>query len=383
MDAFIISALRTPLGRRNGALSKVHPADLLGGLLATLVERASIPPEALDDVIVGCVNQVGAQSFNLARTALLSAGFPESVPGVTIDRQCGSSQQALHFAAQGIQSGAYDLVVAGGVELMSLVPMLSSWTDGAKSDHGSPLSGSSWLERYGDVEISQFSGAETLAARFNLSRATLDAFSLLSHTRAAAATASGAFNAEIVPQATLATDEGIRPNSTLASLSALPLLRPDGVLTAASASQISDGAAALLLASPTALQRFHLAPLARIVATTVAGSDPVVMLDAIIPATLKLLDRAKISLATIDLYEVNEAFASVPLAWLSALQADASKLNVNGGAIALGHPLGASGARLATTLIHALRERKLRFGLQTMCEAGGLANATLFEAIYS
>ena len=381
MDAYVVSALRTPLGRRNGALSKVHPADLLGGLLATLVDRAAIPKDALDDVIVGCVSQVGAQSFNLARTALLSAGFPESVPGVTIDRQCGSSQQAVHFAAQGVMSGAYDLVVAAGVEVMSMVPMLSSQTDGFEAGHGAPLEGLLWQARYGGAEISQFHGAELLAARFHLTRTELDAFALRSHTLAAAAQDTHAFDQEIIPQPTLLSDEGIRRSSTPEALAALRILREGGVLTAATSSQVSDGAAALLLASESALERFHLKPIARVAATSLAGSDPVVMLDAVIPATQKLLGRAGMSLAQIDLYEVNEAFASVPLAWLQVLGADMERLNVHGGAIALGHPLGASGARLATTLIHALHTHSKRWGLQTMCEAGGLANATLFEAL--
>jgi acetyl-CoA C-acetyltransferase len=380
-DALVVSALRTPLGRRNGSLAQVHPADLLAGLLSTLVTRTGVPPEAIDDVIVGCVSQVGAQSFNLARTALLSAGLPESVPAVTIDRQCGSSQQAIHFAAQGIQSGAYDLAIAAGVEVMSMVPMLSSQTDGFEAGHGVPLGGLLWSLRYPDVEISQFHGAELLAARFGLTRVALEAFALRSHVLAAKASDSGAFDDEIVPQKTLQSDEGIRRSSTLEALASLPTLSPTGVLTAATASQISDGAAALLLASRTTVDRLGLTPLARVHATALAGSDPEVMLDAIIPATRKLLDRAGMELADVDLYEVNEAFASVPLAWLSALQADPTKLNVNGGAIALGHPLGASGARLATTLMHALRTRHLRWGLQTMCEAGGLANATLFEVL--
>jgi acetyl-CoA C-acetyltransferase len=380
-DAFIISALRTPLGRRGGALAAWHPADLLAHLLSVLLTRSGVPPADIDDVIVGCVSQVGAQSFNLARTALLSAGFPESVPGVTIDRQCGSSQQAIHFAAQGVQSGAYDLAIAAGVEVMSVVPMLSSWTDGVAADHGSPLGGQLWQARYGDVEISQFYGAELLAQRFSFDRSVLEAFALQSHTRAAAATDSGAFAAELVPLPTLSEDECLRRGSTLKRLAALPLLREGGKLTAATSSQVSDGAAALLLASAAACQRLHLQPIARVSATALAGSDPVVMLDAIIPATQKLLSRAHFNLSDIDLYEVNEAFASVPLAWLAATEADPSRLNVNGGAIALGHPLGASGARLATTLIHALRARRMRWGLQTMCEAGGLANATLFEAL--
>jgi acetyl-CoA C-acetyltransferase len=380
-DALVVSALRTPLGRRNGALAQIHPADLLAGLLATLVERTGILPEAIDDVIVGCVSQVGAQSFNLARTALLSAGLPESIPGVTIDRQCGSSQQAIHFAAQGIQAGAYDLAVAAGVEVMSMVPMLSSQTDGFEAGHGTPLGGLLWAARYGEAEISQFHGAELLAKRFGLTRSALEAFALRSHALASQAAESGAFAEEIVPQKTLQSDEGIRRSSTPESLAALPRLRAGGVLTAATASQISDGAAALLLASPAAVERFGLTPLARIHATSLAGSDPEVMLDAVIPATRKVLIRAGMGLGQIDLYEVNEAFASVPLAWLQALGADPGKLNVHGGAIALGHPLGASGARLATTLIHALHTHSKRWGLQTMCEAGGLANATVFEAL--
>ena len=380
-EAYVVAALRTPIGRRGGSLAHQHPADLLALVLSQLLAKAKLDPVHIDDVVTGCVSQVGAQSFNIARTALLSAGFPESVPGVTIDRQCGSSQQAVHFAAQGIQSGAYDLAIASGVEVMSKVPMLSSWTDGAASDHGTPIEGRGWRTRYGDAEVSQFHGAELLAARHGLTRPQLDAFALESHARAHAAQAQGAFAGELAVVPELDHDEGVRPNSSARKLASLPLLREGGVLTAATSSQISDGAAALLLASPKALADYALQPIARIAALALAGSDPIVMLDAVIPATQKLLTRAGMALPDIDLYEVNEAFASVPLAWLQATGARPQGLNVNGGAIALGHPLGASGARLATTLIHALRARGHRWGLQTMCEAGGLANATLYEAL--
>ncbi len=378
-EALIVGALRSPVGRRNGSLASWHPADLLAVVLEQLVKRAGVDPAAIDDVITGCVSQSGAQSFNIARTALLSAGFPETVPGTTVDRQCGSSQQAVHFAAQGVISGSYDLAIAAGVENMSMVPILSNWYDGLAAGHGDPLGGKRWHDRYGDVEISQFNGAELLAERFGLDRTALDEFALQSHERAAAAWDSGRFSSQVVPVNGFSTDEGFRRGSTLEKLASLAVLKEGGRLTAATSSQISDGAAAILIASPEAAARHGLTPIARISAMTVVGSDPVVMLDGPIPATRKLLERARLTVDDIDLFEVNEAFASVPLAWAEATGASMERTNVNGGAIALGHPLGATGARLMTTLVHEMVRRGAHYGLQTMCEGGGLANATLLE----
>jgi acetyl-CoA C-acetyltransferase len=301
------------------------------------------------------------------------------VPGTTVDRQCGSSQQAVHFAAQGIQSGSYDIAIAAGVESMSMVPILSNWYDGAAAGHGEPLGGNLWAARYADVEISQFNGAELLAERFGLDRAELDAFALRSHENAAAAWDAGFFKDEVIPVDGLSVDEGFRRDSTPDRLAGLKLLREGGRLTAATSSQISDGAAAILLASEPALSRLGLKPLARVAAMTVVGSDPIVMLDGPIPATRKVLERARVDLDEVGLFEVNEAFASVPLAWSEATGAPLERTNVNGGAIALGHPLGATGARLMTTLVHEMGRRGVRYGLQAMCEGGGLANATLLE----
>ncbi len=378
-EALIVGALRSPVGRRNGSLASWHPADLLAVVLQELVQRTGVDPAAIDDVITGCVSQSGAQSFNIARTALLSAGFPETVPGTTVDRQCGSSQQAVHFAAQGVISGSYELAIAAGVENMSMVPILSNWYDGLAAGHGDPLGGKRWRQRYGDVEISQFNGAELLAERFGLDRTALDEFALQSHQRAAAAWDSGRFSSQVVPVNGVSIDEGFRRDSTLEKLASLSVLKEGGRLTAATSSQISDGAAAILIASPQAAARHGLTPIARISAMTVVGSDPVVMLDGPIPATRKLLERAQLTVDDIDLFEVNEAFASVPLAWAEATGASMERTNVNGGAIALGHPLGATGARLMTTLVHEMVRRGAHYGLQTMCEGGGLANATLLE----
>jgi acetyl-CoA C-acetyltransferase len=367
------------VGRRNGSLATWHPADLLGLVLKELVTRTGVNPAAVDDVITGCVSQSGAQSFNIARTALLSAGFPETVPGTTVDRQCGSSQQAVHFAAQGVISGSYDLAIAAGVEVMSMVPILANWYDGLAAGHGEPLSGKSWNDRYADVEISQFNGAELLAEKYGLDRGAMEDFALQSHERAATAWDAGRFNAEVVAVDGLSADEGFRRGSSREKLAALATLKEGGRLTAATSSQISDGAAAILIASPQAAAKHSLSPIARISAMTVVGSDPVVMLEGPIPATRKLLQRANLTVDDIDLFEVNEAFASVPLSWAEATGAALERTNVNGGAIALGHPLGATGARLMTTLVHEMVRRKARYGLQAMCEGGGLANATLLE----
>ncbi|MFI6712359.1 acetyl-CoA C-acyltransferase [Nonomuraea sp. NPDC050478] len=380
-EAFIVGAVRSAVGRRRGGLSGVHPADLGAEVVAALLDRAGIAGEHVDDVVFGCVSQIGAQSTNIARVVALSAGLPESVPGTTVDRQCGSSQQAVHFAAQAVASGAQDLVVAGGVEVMSLIPIASSAIVGADAGMGMPRGGRKWAERYGDQEISQFRGAETIAAKWDVSRAAMEEFALASHQRAAAAAGAGLFAGEIVPVAGLEADEGPRPETNLEKMATLQPLVPDGRLTAATSSQISDGAAALAIASGDAVRRLGLTPLARVHSMAVVGSDPVLMLTGPIPATEAVLRRAGLKLGDIDAFEVNEAFASVVLAWQRETGAPADRVNPLGGAIALGHPLGATGARLMTTLVHHLRRNGLRYGLQTMCEGGGMANATIIEAV--
>jgi acetyl-CoA C-acetyltransferase len=380
-DAYVVEAVRSPVGRRNGALAQIHPVDLGADVLEELLRRSGVDPVAVDDVIFGCVDQVGAQSTNVARTIALSAGLPESVPAVTIDRQCGSSQQAVHFAAQAIRSGDMDLVVAGGIEVMSLIPIASSAYVGRDAGYGMPREAERWLKRYGNQEISQFRGAELIAAEWDITREDMEAWALQSHSRAVAAAASGAFEEEITPVAGLATDECPRTDSSLEKMAGLAPLTEGGRLTAALASHISDGAAALLLASERAVEQHGLTPLARIHTTAVAGSDPVRMLTGPIPATELVLRKAGLSMGDIDQFEVNEAFASVVLAWLADTGADPAKTNPLGGAIALGHPLGATGARIMTSLIHNLRRTGARFGLQTMCEGGGMANATIIEAL--
>lgn len=378
-DAVIVEALRTPLGKRNGALSGVHPADLSAHVLRALITRTGLDPGCVEDVIWGCVSQVGEQTFDIARTAALSAGWPETIPGVTVDRQCGSSQQAVSFAAAGVIAGYYDVVVAGGVESMSRVPMFS-----AIGPDSSPL-GESYAERYGTAMPSQGIGAEIVADKWGLSRMRLDEFSLASHEKAARAADSGQFAGEIVPLRLpdgrlVDQDEGIRRNSSIEKLSALkPAFRENGAITAGNSSQISDGAAAILLTTSEKAAQLGLTPIARVYANTVAGAEPMPMLTAPIPATEKLLGRTGLSIDEIGTFEVNEAFASVPLAWLTEFGANPELLNPNGGAIALGHPLGSSGARLMTTLVHHMRGHGIRFGLQAMCEAGGQANATLLE----
>ncbi len=380
-DAVIVEAVRTPVGRRGGALSGVHPVDLSAYVLQALAARTGIDPAVVDDVIWGCVSQVGEQSWNIGRNAVLAAGWPESVPGTTLDRQCGSSQQGVHFAAAAVMSGQCDVVVAGGVESMSRVPMGSSVGSGV----GLPM-GPMVAERYGGLAFNQGVGAEMMAARWGFSRGQLDEYSLASHQKAAAAQDSGAFAKEIVPVPVEAgfadTDEGIRRETTLAALAGLRTpFAADGVVTAGSASQISDGAAALLVTTSERAADLGLAPVARVRGTALAGADPVIMLTAPIPATAQVLARAGLRIDDIGVFEVNEAFAPVPLAWLAETGADPRRLNPYGGAIAIGHPLGASGARLMTTMLHFMREGGVRYGLQTMCEGGGMANATILELL--
>ena len=373
-DAVIVEAVRTPLGKRGGGLAGLHSADISALVLQALAERSGIDPVQVDDVIWGCVSQIGEQSFDVARTAVLSAGWPESVPGTTVDRQCGSSQQAVHFAAAGVIAGHYDLVVAGGVEMMSRTPMASSFTT-------SPL-GELYAARYGADFPNQGLGAEQIADQWGLTRERLDEFALLSHERAAEAQDSGAFDAQIVPVAGVAQDEGIRRGGTLEKLAALaPAFKEDGKVTAASSSQLSDGSAALLITSSEYAHAHGLTPIVRVHTAVVLGDAPMPMLTAPIPATRRALERSGLSIDEIGAFEVNEAFASVPLAWLAEVGADEKALNPLGGAIALGHPLGGSGARLMTTLVHHMRDQGIRYGLQTMCEGGGQANATVLELL--
>ena len=379
-DAVIVEAVRTPVGKRNGALADTHSADLSAVVLSALVERTGIDPALVDDVIWGCVTQIGDQAFDIARTALLSAGWPDSVPGVTIDRQCGSSQQAIHFGAAGVIAGHYDFVVAGGVEVMSRVP-LGANIAGA----GDPFGGVGFTARY-KTAPNQGIGAEMVAERWGLSRAQLDDFSAASHERAAAAQDSGAFAQQIVAIKTklglFSQDEGIRRGTTAAKLAGLnPAFKEGGVIHAGNSSQISDGAAALLITTSELAEANGLKPIARVHTAVLAGADPLIMLTAPIPATRKALAKSGLTLDQIGAFEVNEAFAPVPLAWLIDLGADTKVLNPLGGAIALGHPLGGSGARLSTTLIHHMRDNDIRYGLQTMCEGGGQANATIFELL--
>jgi acetyl-CoA C-acetyltransferase len=379
-EAFIVSAVRTPVGKRGGGLSAVHPAELGAHVLRAAVERAGVDPAAIDDVIMGCVSQVGPQSGDIARTAWLSAGLPESVPGVTIDRQCGSSQQAVHFAAQAVLSGTQDLVMAAGVENMSTIPIGASVYLGVKAGQPMPY-GQGWLDRYGDQEISQFRGAQLMAEKWGLKRLDLEEFALASHQRALAAIDAGYFEGQIAPLADVSVDEGPRRDTSLEKMSGLKPLREGWDITAAVASQISDGAAAVLVASEDAVSRYGLTPLARVHTLTVTGSDPVFMLSGPIPATQKALARAGLTIDDIDVVEINEAFAPVVLAWAAETGASPERTNPNGGAIALGHPLGATGAVLMTKLVHELHRTGGRYGLQTMCEGGGQANATIIERV--
>ena len=383
-DAYIVQAVRTAGGRRNGKLAGWHPADLAGEVLNALVDRSGIDPAAVEDVIFGCVSQVGEQSFHIGRNAVLASKLPDSVPAVSIDRQCGSSQQAVHFAAQAVMSGTQDVVIAAGVESMSRVPIGSPTALAVNAGLGGPWS-KRIQDRYGVKEFSQFTGAQMLAEKYGFGRERLDEFALSSHQRAARATHAKAFAAEILPLriegAEHSVDEGIRFDATRESIGAVKLLKEGGVLTAANASQVCDGAAGVLIVNERALKAHGLTPLARIHNLTVTGGDPVIMLEEPIGATRLALKRTGMKIQDIDLYEVNEAFASVPLAWLRGVDADPERMNVNGGAIALGHPLGATGAKLMTTLLNTLRARKGRYGLQAMCEGGGLANVTVIEAL--
>jgi acetyl-CoA C-acetyltransferase len=380
-EAFIIDAVRTPVGRRGGGLSGVHPADLGAHVLGALVDRAGIDPGAVDDVVFGCVDTIGPQAGDIARTCWLAAGLPEHVPGTTVDRQCGSGQQAVHFAAQAVMSGTADLVVAGGVQSMSQIPISAAMLAGEAYGHATPFEGSTgWRRRYGDRPVSQFDAAEMIAAHWGLSRDDLEAFAVESHTRALRARAGGRFEKEIAPLGAAVADEGPR-EPDWDKIRSLPPLVAGGVVTAATSSQISDAAAALLVASGSAVRAHGLAPRARIHHLSVRGDDPIMMLTAPIPATRRALERTGLTLDDIDLIEINEAFASVVVAWAKELEVDLAKVNVNGGAIALGHPLGATGARLMTTLLHELERTGGRYGLQTMCEGGGQANVTIIERL--
>jgi acetyl-CoA C-acetyltransferase len=381
MEAYIVEAVRTAGGRRGGALKDWHPADMAAEVLDALVERSRIDPAAVEDVIMGCVGQAGEQSFHVGRNAVLASKLPQSVPAVTIDRQCGSSQQAVQFAAQAVMSGTQDVVIASGVESMTRVPMGLPFTLPAQHGIGTGPFSQRIQDRFGVANFSQFLGAEMIAEKYGFSKEQLDAFALESHRKAARATEEGAFDEEIVPLDGHKRDEGIRFDATLESIASVKLLKEGGRISAANASQICDGASGVLVVSERALKEHGLTPLARIHNLTVTGGDPVIMLEEPIPATAKALKRAGMKIEDIDLYEVNEAFAPVPLAWLQATGADPERLNVNGGAIALGHPLGASGTKLMATLVHALRARGKRYGLQTMCEGGGLANVTIIEAL--
>ena len=389
-NAYIVSAVRTPGGKKNGSLSLWHPADLGAKVLDELVLQTGIDPTLIDDVIFGCVDQVGAQSGNVARNAILASSLPESVPGTSVDRQCGSSQQAIHFAIQAVMSGTQDVVIGGGVEIMSMVPIGASIKDGYEAGHGLPFDSEGMKTRYPGIFFSQFTGAELMAKKWNLSRQDLDNFALSSHQKAMLAVEGKYFDREILPvQAKNAegksdiifVDEGIRYDASLEALAGLKSVTEGGVITAGNASQITDGAAAVMVCNDAGLKKIKTDPRARIVAISVVGDDPIMMLGGPIPASHKVLKAAGLNIDDIDLYEVNEAFAPVPLSWAIELKADKDKLNVNGGAMALGHPLGATGAKLMTTLLHELERRDAKFGLQAICEGGGTANATIIERI--
>ncbi|RVQ66593.1 acetyl-CoA C-acyltransferase [Croceicoccus ponticola] len=383
--AYIVEAVRTAGGRRKGALSGVHPVDLGATVLDALVARSGIDPARIEDVIMGCVTQAGEQSFAFGRNCILGSSLPDSIPGVTIDRQCGSSQQAVQFAAQAVVSGMQDVVIAAGTESMTRVPMFSNTTLHMKAGIGEGPFPASILNRYGVAQFSQFTGAQMIADKYGFSRDDMDRFALDSHRKAAAAIEAGAFRDEIVPVQTadglFAQDEGVRFDATLEKIGSLDPIVEGGTITAANASQMTDGSSGVIVVNERALKALNLTPIARIHHASVSAGDPVIMLEEPIAATRKALAKAGMTLADIDLYEVNEAFASVPMAWLKALDADPAKLNVNGGAIALGHPLGASGTKLMTTMIHALKARGGRYGLQTMCEGGGISNVTIVEVL--
>jgi acetyl-CoA C-acetyltransferase len=389
-EAYIVAAARTAGGKRGGALRDWHPADMAAEVLDAIVARAGIDPAAVEDVIMGCVGQAGEQAFHVGRNAVLASSLPQSVPAVTIDRQCGSSQQAIQFAAQAVMSGTQDVVVAAGVESMTRVPMGLPFTLPLQHGIGTGPFSKRIQEKFGVAMFSQFAGAEMIAEKYQFRKEALDAFALDSHLKAARATEAGAFDEEIVPlevfdadgKETLHTrDEGIRFGATLEGIASVKLLQEGGRISAANASQICDGASGVIVVSERALKEHNLTPLARIVNLTVTGGDPVIMLEEVIPATRRALERSGMKIDEIDLYEVNEAFAPVPMAWLGEIGADPERLNVNGGAIALGHPLGASGTKLMATLLHALKARGKRYGLQTMCEGGGLANVTIVESL--
>ena len=381
-EAYIVDAIRSPVGRRGGGLSEVHPADLGAHVLRSLVERTGIDPVAVEDVVFGCVDTIGPQAGDVARTCWLAAGLPDEVPGVTIDRQCGSSQQAVHFAAQAVMSGTSDLVVAGGVQQMSKIPISSAMTAAEPLGFTDPFSGSQgWVARYGTQEVSQFRSAEMIAEKWDLSREDMERFAFESHQRAIRAQDEGRFDREIVPYGDVTADEGPRRDTTLEKMASLRTLVEGGRLTAAVSSQISDASAALLVASERAVKEHNLTPRARIHHLGVRGADPIWMLTAPIPATAWSLAKTGMTLDDIDLVEINEAFASVVLAWAKDTGADLAKVNVNGGAIALGHPLGATGARLMTTMLCELERTGGRYGLQTMCEGGGQANVTIIERL--
>ena len=381
-EAYIVGAVRTPTGKKKGTLAGIHAADLGAHALKALIERTGVDPGAVEDVIFGCVDQIGTQSGDIARTCWLAAGLPDEVPGTTVDRQCGSSQQAVHFAAQAVMSGTQDLVVAGGLQTMNQIPISAAMVAGQPYGQRDPFSGSvGWRARYGDQEVSQFRAAEMIATKWEISRRAMEEFALESNRRALAAIEAGHFKREIAPLNGLETDETVRVGTTLEKMAQLQPLAPGGRITAAVSSQIADGAAALLIASAEAVRRHNLKPRARIHHLSVRGADPVWMLTAPIPATRYALAKTGMKLSDIDLIEINEAFASVVLAWQREVDADLARVNVNGGAIALGHPLGSTGAKLMTTLLHELERRGGRYGLQTMCEGGGQANVTIIERL--
>ena len=389
-NAYIVGAVRTPGGKKDGKLKNWHPSDLGAFVLDELVKRTDAKGEMIDDVIFGCVSQSGAQAGNVARNAVLSSKLPESVPGTSVDRQCGSSQQAIHFAAQAVMSGTQDIVIAGGVEVMSMVPIGASIVDGMNADHGFPFNAEGIEQRYPGVFFSQFTGAELVAEKWKLTREDLDQFALQSHIKASAASKANYFNNEILPlqgkndngnDSMIILDEGIRYDSSIEALSGLKPVTEGGVVTAGNASQITDGASALLICNDDGLKKLKADPRALIKTITVVGDDPVFMLTGPIPASKLALQKANLTINDMDLYEVNEAFAPVPLAWAIELEADKSKLNVNGGAIALGHPLGATGTKLMTTMLNELERRKGKYALQAICEGGGTANATIIERL--
>ncbi len=388
--AYIVDAVRTAGGKKNGRLSQIHPVDLGATILNALVDRTGIEPAAIDDVIFGCVSQIGPQTFNLARTVILASELPDSVPGVTVDRQCGSGQQAIHFAAQAIMSGTQDVIIAGGSESMSMVPIGATYMASEKAGMAGPFDSVKLQEKYPGSSFNQFDGAEKVAAKYAVTRDMLDNFAYGSHVKAAAACEAGKFDNEIIPiEITVdgerhlhQVDEGIRFNPVLSKLQSLQPILDNGIITAAAASQICDGASAVLVVSEKALKEHNLTPLAKIHSMAVVGSDPEMVLEGPIPCTKKILKQSGLSISDIGIYEVNEAFGSIPLAWCNALQADISKLNVNGGAQALGHPLGATGAKLMTTLMYEMRRRGDRFGLLAICEGLGTANATIIENLF-